>query len=69
MQLIIFLNCASHYGNEASNQDICQWAGISIRSVTNCTNRVMTTLLQQHDAFINFPALDFNDAAHAYHYV
>jgi hypothetical protein len=69
VQLAIFLNRAGHYGNVASNQDICQWAGISIRSVTNCTNRVMTALLEQHDTFINFPALDSDDAAHACCYV
>ncbi|KAG2346330.1 hypothetical protein BDR05DRAFT_974459 [Suillus weaverae] len=69
VQLTIFLNRAGHYGNVASNQDICQWAGVSVGSVTNCTNRVMTALLAQHDAFVAFPALDSNDVARAHRYV
>jgi hypothetical protein len=69
VQLAIFLNHAGHYGNAASNQDICQWAGISIGSVTNCTNRVMTALLGQHDNFMCFPALDSDEAACARRYV
>jgi hypothetical protein len=43
VQLAIFLSCAGHYGNAASNQDICQWAGVSVGSVTNCTNRCPVT--------------------------
>jgi hypothetical protein len=69
MQLAIFLNCAGHYGNAASNQDVCQWAGISIESVMNHTNCVMTALLDQHDVFIKFPPLNSDDVTHACHYI
>ena len=60
-QLAIFLNCAGHYGNAISTQDVAQWAGISIGSVVNCTNRAMTTLLEQHDKFIFIPSADSLD--------
>ncbi|KAG2343428.1 hypothetical protein BDR05DRAFT_884380 [Suillus weaverae] len=66
VQLTIFLDCTGHYGNAASNQDVCQWAGISIGSVMNCTNHVMTALLEQHDAFL---PINSDDATHAHHYV
>lgn len=69
IQLAIFLNRAGHYGNAISNEDVCQWAGVSIGSVTNCTNRVMMALLAKHDKFIFFPALDSDDAGHSRKYV
>lgn len=65
VQLAIFLNRAGHYGNSISPQDVCQWAGVSVRSVINCTNRVMAALLAEHDNFISFPALDSVEAARA----
>ena len=55
IQLAIFLNCAGHYGNAISLEDIAQWAGVSVGSVNNCTNRVMVALLQQHDLFLGIP--------------
>jgi hypothetical protein len=61
LQLAIFLNRAGHYGNAISPEDVCQWAGVSVGSVINCTNRVMVALLDQHDAFISFPTVDSED--------
>lgn len=55
IQLAIFLNRAGHYGNAISLEDIAQWAGVSVGSVNNCTNRVMVALLQQHDLFLGIP--------------
>ena len=69
IQLAIFLNRAGHYGNAISLEDVAQWAGISIGSVVNCTNRVMGALLDQHDHFVGFPALDSQDAEHARDFV
>jgi hypothetical protein len=58
IQLAIFLNRAGHYGNAISLEDVAQWAGVSVGSVVNCTNRVMCAVLAQHDHFIHFPTLD-----------
>ncbi|KAG2343375.1 hypothetical protein BDR05DRAFT_884461, partial [Suillus weaverae] len=69
LQLAMFLNHAGHYGNAASNQDIAQWAGIGVGSVTNCMNRVMVALLDQHDEFISFPMADSDDAEKACEWV
>ncbi|KIO05089.1 hypothetical protein M404DRAFT_102676, partial [Pisolithus tinctorius Marx 270] len=55
VQLAIFLFRAGHYGNAASPEDVAQWAGVSIGSVVNCTNRVMVAILDEHDRFINIP--------------
>jgi hypothetical protein len=49
IQLAIFLNCAGHYGNAATIQDIADWAGISVGSIYNCTNRVMIAIASLHD--------------------
>ncbi|KAG2143559.1 uncharacterized protein EDB93DRAFT_1088142, partial [Suillus bovinus] len=65
VQLAIFLNRVGHYGNAISPEDVCQWAGVSVGSVTNCTNRVMAALLAEHDNFVFFPALDSIEVAHA----
>jgi hypothetical protein len=65
MQLAIFLNRAGHYGNAISLEDVAQWAGISVGSVVNCTNRVMVAVLAQHDHFVSFPTPDSQDAEHA----
>jgi hypothetical protein len=62
IQLAIFLNRAGHYGNAISPEDVGQWAGVSVGSVINCTNRVMIALLDQHDTFISFPTADSEDA-------
>ncbi|KAG2745641.1 hypothetical protein P692DRAFT_20741219 [Suillus brevipes Sb2] len=61
IQLAIFLNCAGHYSNSISLVDVSQWAGVSVGSVVNCTNRVMVALLDQHDAFMGFPPHDSRD--------
>jgi hypothetical protein len=65
VQLAIFLNRVGHYGNSISPQDVSQWAGVSVGSVINCTNRVMAALLAEHDNFISFPALNSIEAARA----
>ena len=62
IQLAIFLNCAGHYGNAISLEDIAQWASVSVGSVRNCSNQVMVALLQQHDHFLAIPAEDSEDA-------
>lgn len=62
IQLAIFLNRAGHYGNAISSEDVGQWAGVSVGTVTNCTNRIMVALLDQHDTFISFPTADSEDA-------
>jgi hypothetical protein len=62
IQLAIFLNRAGHYGNAVSPEDVSQWAGVSVGSVINCTNRVMIAILDQHDTFISFPTPDSEDA-------
>lgn len=62
IQLAIFLNRAGHYGNAISLEDVAQWAGVSVGSVVNCTNRVMVALLEEHDQFIFFPDDNSEDA-------
>ncbi|KIK77523.1 hypothetical protein PAXRUDRAFT_166548 [Paxillus rubicundulus Ve08.2h10] len=52
VQLTIFFNCAGHHGNVISLKDVALWAGVSMGSVTNCTNRVMIAILDQHNNFI-----------------
>ncbi|KIK81314.1 hypothetical protein PAXRUDRAFT_156375 [Paxillus rubicundulus Ve08.2h10] len=69
IQLVIFLNHAGHYGNAISPEDIAQWAGVSVGSVVNCTNHVMVAVLDQHDDFIQFPALDSQAAENVRSYV
>ena len=69
IQLAIFLNRAGHYGNAISLEDIAQWAGVSVGSVKNCSNRVMVALLQQHDHFLAIPAEDSEDAEIARNWV
>ena len=69
IQLAIFLNCAGHYGNTISTEDVAQWAGISTGSVINCTNRVMLALLVQHDEFVFVPSAQSEDAELAHTFV
>jgi len=45
---------------------MAQWAGVSIGSVINCSNCVMVTILDLHNTFIVFPALDSDDAEQAH---
>ncbi|KAF9220555.1 hypothetical protein BS17DRAFT_714286 [Gyrodon lividus] len=61
IQLAIFLHCAGYYGNAISPEYVAQWAGVSVGSVINCTNRVMVAILDQHDTFMQFPVLDSED--------
>ncbi|KAG2053175.1 hypothetical protein BDR06DRAFT_1054468 [Suillus hirtellus] len=68
IQLAIFLNHVGHYDNAISNEDVCQWAGVSIGSATNCTNCVMMALLAKHNKFIFFPTLDSDEAGHSWKY-
>ncbi|KIK79633.1 hypothetical protein PAXRUDRAFT_160828 [Paxillus rubicundulus Ve08.2h10] len=69
IQLVIFLNCAGYYGNVILPEDVAQWARASVGSVVNCTNCVMVAVLDQHDDFIQFPALESQDAENARSYV
>ncbi|KIK72334.1 hypothetical protein PAXRUDRAFT_22106 [Paxillus rubicundulus Ve08.2h10] len=69
IQLASFLNHAGHYGNAVSSEDISQWAGVGMGSVTNCTNHVMVAILDQHDDFMIFPSLDSQDVENARSYV
>ena len=62
IQLAIVLNRAGHYRNAIMPEDVAQWAGVSVGSVINCTNRVMVALLDQHDHFIYIPEADSEDA-------
>ncbi|KAG2755637.1 hypothetical protein P692DRAFT_20717306, partial [Suillus brevipes Sb2] len=45
------------------------WAGINIEPITKYTDCIMIILLEQYNAFINFPILDSHDAVYACHYV
>jgi len=69
VQLAIFLNCAGHYGNAISPEDVAQWAGVSMGSVINCTHRVMVTVLDQHNQFLNVPGEESEDAEMARQWV
>ncbi|KAG2046384.1 hypothetical protein BDR06DRAFT_859947, partial [Suillus hirtellus] len=62
IQLAIFLNQAGHYGNSISLEDVTQWAGVSVRSIVNCTNHVMIAVLDAHDQFICWEADNSEDA-------
>ncbi|KIK23917.1 hypothetical protein PISMIDRAFT_32470, partial [Pisolithus microcarpus 441] len=61
IQLAVFLNRAGHYGNGCTPNSVSEWAGISVGSVINCTNRVMVAILDQHDDFIMIPTGDSED--------
>ncbi|KAF8833817.1 hypothetical protein BDN67DRAFT_916203, partial [Paxillus ammoniavirescens] len=65
VQLAIFLNRAGHYGNAISPEDVALWAGVSVGSVVNCTNRVMIAILDQHDHFLQFPPSNSRDHVRA----
>jgi hypothetical protein len=69
VQLAIFLNHAGHYGNAISPEDMAQWAGVSIGLVINCSNHVMVAILDLHNTFIVFPALDSDDAEQAHWFI
>ncbi|KAG2056058.1 hypothetical protein BDR06DRAFT_881109, partial [Suillus hirtellus] len=68
IQLAIFLNHAGHYGNSITLEDAAQWAGVSVGSIVNCTNRIIIALLDQHDTFMGFPSHDSEDFEHAWRY-
>ncbi|KIK14151.1 hypothetical protein PISMIDRAFT_17487 [Pisolithus microcarpus 441] len=61
VQLTIFLNGVSHYGNGATMEDIAEWAGVSIGMVYKCYCRVMITLLQLHNDVIHFDPMEPED--------
>ena len=52
---MIFLNHIGHYGNAVTLQDISEWAGVSVGSVQNCTDRVMIAILEQYNKFVYIP--------------
>ncbi|KIN97873.1 hypothetical protein M404DRAFT_159296, partial [Pisolithus tinctorius Marx 270] len=65
IQLATFLFHVGHYGNAASPEDVAQWAGVSVGSVINFTNRVMVAILDEHDTFVNIPPHDSEDMERA----
>ena len=65
VQLAIFLFRAGHYGNAVALDYVAQWAGVSVGSVVNCTNRVMAAVLDEHDLFVNIPPVDSEDMERA----
>ena len=65
IQLAVFLFRAGHYGNAASLEDVAQWAGFSVGSVVNFSNRVMVAILDEHDTFVNMPPHDSEDMERA----
>ncbi|KAG2752754.1 hypothetical protein P692DRAFT_20871076 [Suillus brevipes Sb2] len=69
VQLAIFHNHIGHYSNTISPEDVAQWAGVSIGSVTNCSNHIMVAILDLHDIFIVFPTLDSDDTENACKFV
>ncbi|KIK82263.1 hypothetical protein PAXRUDRAFT_154113 [Paxillus rubicundulus Ve08.2h10] len=68
IQLTIFLNCAGHYGNAISPKYGAQWDGASTGLVINYTYYVMVAMLDQHDTFMQFSALESEDVAIAHAY-
>ena len=65
VQLAIFLFHVGHYGNAVALDYVAQWAGVSIGSVVNCTNRVMVAVLDEHNLFVNIPPGDSEDMERA----
>ena len=62
-QLAIFLNCAGHYSNGLTIENIGNWAGVSAGSVHNCCNSVMIALLGLHDVVLSWDPEKENCAA------
>ena len=58
VQLMIFLNGAGHYGNTATTEDLVEWAGVSVGTIYNCIQQVMTAILPLHDKYIHFNPLE-----------
>ena len=70
VQLAVFLNCAGHYGNMISLENVAQWGGgVSVGFVINCTHCVMVVLLGQHNEFIQMPGVDLEDTELAHMFV
>ncbi|KIN98357.1 hypothetical protein M404DRAFT_157917 [Pisolithus tinctorius Marx 270] len=65
IQLATLLFHVGHYGNAALPEDVAQWAGVSVGSVINFTNRVMVTILDEHNTFVNIPPHDSEDMERA----
>jgi hypothetical protein len=55
IQLAIFLYRAGHYGNGSSPEETAEWAGVSVGTVVNATNRVMVAVLSLHDVAVHYP--------------
>lgn len=54
-QLAIFLNRIGHYGNASSLDDIAEWAGVSLGTVSNCTKRCMLAFIKYHNQAMASP--------------
>jgi len=67
IQLTIFLNAASHYGNVSTTEDLAEWAGVSIGTVYNCFHCVMIAILQHHDDTILFDPMEARDQEEIWH--
>ncbi|KIO01312.1 hypothetical protein M404DRAFT_150443, partial [Pisolithus tinctorius Marx 270] len=65
IQLTFFLFHVGHYGNASSPEDAAQWAGISVRTVINCTHQVMAAPLDKHNNFIYVPDAQSPELRHA----
>src|SRR5262249_32589949 len=63
IQLTIFLVHIGHYGNGSSPKDIAQFAGVSIGTVENATNRCLIAFLHMHDDVIMYPIEEQKEAA------
>ena len=48
-QLAIFLNRIGHYGNASCIDDLAEWAGVSVGTVTNSTKRCMLAFIKYHN--------------------
>src|SRR6202522_4264781 len=57
-QMAIAMFWFGHNGNAASVEAVAQWAGVSARTVVNCTRRVMIAFLALHDSTIRWPSED-----------
>ncbi|KAG2063162.1 hypothetical protein BDR04DRAFT_975272, partial [Suillus decipiens] len=54
VQLTVFLNGISHYGNAVTTKDIADWAGVSVGTIYNCQKHMIIAILQLHDQEIHF---------------
>lgn len=66
IQLAVFLFRLGHYGNSVAPEVTAEWAGVSIGSVVNFTNRCLIAVLSLHDEFVQFPDDVEKEKAKAY---